>query len=146
MVREAAQESGRDIALTKYRGVDTMSTARNRLGCSHLREALPRMAEGLYQHRLALLLLLLLNLADVITTHVGLAIGIPEGNPLPAMLLAGGGQLAMFASKAGMMAGMALIVCLLHDRYPNLRLALTVTNFMLLLVLISNSAQIMAIS
>ena len=102
------------------------------------------MAHGIRRNRVALLLALALNLADVLTTHLGLARGIPEGNPIPAMLHAGGGEVAMFAAKFAVMASAILLVSLLGRRYPRLWHTFTVTNLVLLAAVLSNSAQVLA--
>ncbi len=52
--------------------------------------ALPNIADGLRRHRFALLAALVLNIGDLLSTHVGLANGLPEGNLIPAMLHASG--------------------------------------------------------
>ncbi|MGE5619822.1 MAG: hypothetical protein ACM3US_11260 [Sphingomonadaceae bacterium] len=57
---------------------------------------LSRLRDSLRRHRLVFFLALVLNLADALSTHIGLAAGLPEGNPVPAMLHANGSQLAMF--------------------------------------------------
>lgn len=106
--------------------------------------ALPRITDSLQRHRVVLILALAVNLGDVLTTHFGLARGIPEGNPIPAMLLANSGQFAMFGAKFAVMAVVILMVCLLGRRYPKLWHTFTVTNVVLLAAVLSNSAQILA--
>jgi hypothetical protein len=104
----------------------------------------PRIADGFRRHRVLLFLALALNLGDALTTQFGLSLGIPEGNPIPAMMLANGGRFALFGSKFGVMAVVLLAVCLLGRRYPRLWHTFTVTNLVLLAVVLSNSAQILA--
>ncbi len=105
---------------------------------------LPLIIDGLQAHRAALILVLILNLGDVVTTRLGFALGIPEGNPIPAMLHASGGEFAIFGAKFAVMITIILLVCLLGKRYPRLWHTLTVTNIVLLAVVVSNSAQVLA--
>ncbi len=105
---------------------------------------LPRITDSLHRHRVLLILALLLNLGDVLSTYIGLSGGLPEGNPIPAMLLAKGGQLALFGSKFAVMAVVILMVSLLGSRYPKLWHTFTVTNVVLLAAVLSNSAHILA--
>ena len=111
---------------------------------STLGSALTAVADGLNRHRVGLLAALDLNLGDAISTHIGLAGGIPEGNPIPARLLANGGQVAFFGVKFAVVAAIVLVICLLGSRYPRLWHAITVTNIVLAIVVISNVAQILA--
>lgn len=106
--------------------------------------ALPNIADGLRRHRFALLAALVLNIGDLLSTHVGLANGLPEGNLIPAMLHANGGEVAMLGAKVAVVALVALIVCLLGRRYPRLWHTFTVTNVVILAAVLSNSAQILA--
>ena len=106
---------------------------------------LTTIANSLNQHRIGLLAALDLNLGDVVTTHIGLVGGIPEGNPLPARLLASGGESAIFGAKFGIFAAMILLICLLGGRYPKLWHVVTVVNLLLAAVVISNATQIFAL-
>ncbi len=105
---------------------------------------LPQITEGFHRHRVALLLTLTLNVGDVLTTHFGLASGVSEGNPIPAMLLAHGGEVAMFGGKMAAISAVVLTACLLGRRYPKVWHTFTVTNLVLLAAIVSNSAQILA--
>ncbi len=106
---------------------------------------LAMIIDGLNRHRVGLLAAVDLNLGDAISTHIGLAGGIPEGNPIPARLLADGGQLAFVGAKFGVVAAVVLVICLLGGRYPKLWHAVTVTNVLLAVVVVSNVAQILAL-
>ena len=119
--------------------VKRMSVAGDILG-----NPLPRTVESLRSHRTLLLLALAVNLADALTTQFGLSIGIPEGNPIPAMMLASGGRLALFGSKFVFLGALVLLISVLGRRFPKLWHTFTVTNFVLLAVVLSNSAQILA--
>lgn len=108
-----------------------------------LGNVLPRITDGLRRNRVALLIALVLNLGDALSTHIGLAGGLAEGNPIPAMLLAAGGEWAWIGSKFALVTAVVLMVCLLGRRYPKLWHTFTVTNVVLLAAVISNSAQIL---
>jgi hypothetical protein len=121
-----------------------MSVNSKRMDGGFFAGALPRISEGIYRNRVVLLLALILNVGDVLSTHIGLARGLPEGNPIPAMLLANGGQMAMFSGKVAVFAAVLLVVCTLGDRYPKLWHTFTALNVILLLVVVSNTAQILS--
>ena len=110
-----------------------------------LRNVLTTIFDGINRHRIGLLAALDLNLGDVVTTHIGLVGGIPEGNPLPARLLASGGEPAIFGAKFGVFAAIILLICLLGGRYPKLWHVVTVVNLLLIAVVISNASQIFAL-
>ncbi|HEX2987385.1 MAG TPA: DUF5658 family protein [Chloroflexota bacterium] len=101
------------------------------------------IADGLRRNRVALLIALALNVGDAISTHIGLTGGLQEGNAIPALLLANGGELAWVGSKFTLVAVVVLLVCLLGRRYPKLWHTFTVTNFVLLAAVLSNSAQLL---
>jgi hypothetical protein len=92
--------------------------------------------------RTGLLLLAYLSLLDVLSTSAGLRLGIPEGNPLPAAVLAAHGELAMYGLKAAVTAGVVLAILALRGRYPRLPVALTAVNVILAVVVASNVAQL----
>lgn len=83
-----------------------------------------------------------LNGLDVLTTAVGLSRGIPEGNWLPALVLASGGPLAMFALKGLCMGAAGLAAVRLGDRWPVFWRAVYAVSAILAAVVISNLAQI----
>ncbi len=120
-----------------------MSVNRMGLVASPFGNVLPRITESLRQHRVLLLIAMVVNLGDVLTTHIGLASGISEGNPIPATLIANGGELAWLRTKFGLMALLVLAICMLSRRYPKLWHTFTVTNVVLLAAVLSNSAQIL---
>lgn len=122
-----------------------MSLSDASIAHSTLGNVLAMVVDGINRHRVGLLAAVDLNLGDAISTHVGLAAGIPEGNPIPARLLADGGQLAFFGVKFGVVAAVVLVICLLGSRYPKLWHAITVTNVVLAAVVLSNVAQILAL-
>lgn len=56
-------------------------------------------------------LLLVLNILDVLTTHVGLQLGALEGNPIMAGLIGGVGEAATYAIKLSVVLAVALLIC-----------------------------------
>ncbi len=92
-------------------------------------------------HRIALALFVALNLADTVTTHVGLAAGLSEANGLPALAYAQGGEIGLFGVKWAACALVALVVIRL-TRYPGLWRAIHVGSGLLALVVVSNIWQI----
>lgn len=121
-----------------------MSVDRMNMAGSPFSNVLPRITDGLRRNRVALLIALFLNLGDALSTHIGLAGGLCEGNPIPAMLLASGGEFAWVGTKFAFVTTVILLVCLLDRRYPKLWHTFTVTNVVLLAAVLSNSAQILA--
>jgi len=108
-----------------------------------LRTARPGdLRETISEQRPWLALLFLLNSLDMATTALGLQLGIPEGNPIQASLLAGYGELALLLSKIVLLAGLILVLHLLRARYRRLWpfwLAMTVPT---LLVVTNNLALV----
>ncbi len=64
----------------------------------------------------ALPLFVAVNLLDAITTQAGLAAGIPEGNPLPALILDNGGMVAFLLVKLALVLWVAALPDLLPHR------------------------------
>lgn len=93
--------------------------------------------------RFGLSLFIVLNLLDILTTHVGLAAGIPEGNPVPAFILASAGEPAMYAAKLAVCAVIILSVLRLHQ-YCRLRYTLYIGSAILLFVVASNLSLLLA--
>lgn len=90
-----------------------------------------------------MLVVALAHALDVLTTAAGLRLGIPEGNPIMAAVLQHG-ELAMYAVKAALVAGLAVAVLKIRPRYP---LAWTVYRAMtvvVVLTVVNNAAQIAA--
>lgn len=111
---------------------------------SPLGAVLPQITDSLRRNWMVLSLALALNLGDMITTHLGLTHGLQEGNPVPAMLHASGGEFALFGAKFAVLTATIFVICLLGRRYHKLWHTFTVTNVVLLAAVISNSAQILA--
>ncbi len=86
----------------------------------------------------SLLLFLVLQIADAITTHVGLAAGGDELNVLPALILARFGELAMYLPKALGVAVVLLLVIGLRRRYAQLWCAILPANILMVAVVLNN--------
>lgn len=65
-----------------------------------------------------LMLYLLLNIADLLTTRIGLHLGLQEGNPLMNRLLTTYGFTALIVYKLVVMVVVVLGVWLLRNSYP----------------------------
>lgn len=78
------------------------------------------LPESLWRYRHWLGLLLLANLLDIVTTILGLAFGIPEGNPVEASILASFGEVWMFLFKIALVTALVLAVHPLHLRFRRL--------------------------
>jgi hypothetical protein len=88
-------------------------------------------------------LFLLLNLFDVITTYIGLRIGLTEGNLFPAWILRQFGEWAMYSSKAILM--IMVLVGVLGLRFALKRQFFLITNTWLLFLVMLNVAQLVGV-
>lgn len=95
----------------------------------------------LTRHWLALSTFALVNALDVLTTHVALASGLSEGNPIPALLLRSGGELSMYAVKLIVWLGL-VIMAFYFTRWRLRWRAVQGVTVVLALVVISNTLQI----
>jgi hypothetical protein len=68
--------------------------------------------------RLWLAMAVLAHSADILTTHLGLGLGVPEGNPLMASVLSNHGELAMYEAKALLAGALIGLVLVARRRYP----------------------------
>lgn len=94
------------------------------------------------RHSITLALFAALNAADIATTRAGIAAGIPEGNPIPAAIMAAHGEAAMYVVKVGLclLAAFA-VVCL--PQYQRLHYALKGFSAVLAIVVLSNLSLIL---
>lgn len=91
-------------------------------------------------HNRAILVFLILNIADAASTHLGLHRGLPEGMPLPAAVLGAYGEWALYSLKAPMI--LLVLVTLLLYRSPWLwRWGLGVCNGIVAVAVVLNLAQ-----
>ncbi|HEX5417198.1 MAG TPA: DUF5658 family protein [Chloroflexota bacterium] len=100
------------------------------------------LSHSLWAHRHWLLLLLVANLLDIATTVIGLTLGIPEGNPVEASILASLGEFWMFLFKVMLVALLVLAIHPLHRHYRRLWPAFLVMTMPTVLVVLSNVALI----
>jgi len=107
-------------------------------------DMLPVILSALRRHWLALAVAVTLHFGDIISTHLGLRMGLPEGNLIPATILGLRGEAAMYGLKLATVSAVILLIALLDGRYPRLWRTIHVTNAMMVAVLLSNSAQVMA--
>ncbi len=88
-----------------------------------------------------LLLFAMLNLLDVLTTRLGLVLGIPEGNPIPAAIIAGQG----FETFVLVKVVLVLVVSaapLLLPRFHRIWMAIHFGSAVLALAIANNLVQI----
>src|SRR5512135_411042 len=88
-----------------------------------------------------LLLFAMLNALDVLTTRLGLAIGIPEGNPIPAAIIASEG----FETFVLVKFALVLLVCaapLLLPRFHRMWMAIHFGSAVLAVAIANNLLQI----
>ncbi len=95
--------------------------------------------------RPALTLFLVLSLLDIGSTWLGLALGLPESNPLPAMVLAKGGIATMYGAKAIVTLLVAVSVVRLSRFYPRIWTGVRLGNGILCLVVSLNLIQALVI-
>ncbi len=82
------------------------------------------------------------NLMDLLTTDRGLSAGIPEANPVPAMLLGNGGEAMMYAAKV-VVSLLLVAAVLLLPRFRRLWYAVDAASVVLAVAVISNITHIM---
>lgn len=97
--------------------------------------------DGLYRHVGAVVLLTVLQVGDVISTHLGLQSGMYEANPLAATLMAAIGEGGTYTTKLAWMAAFVFLVCLLATRYPRVWRAVHAVNVIMSVIVFSNLAQ-----
>src|SRR5437660_1384015 len=94
--------------------------------------------------KIGLGLLFLAQSLDVVTTLIGLHLGIPEGNPVMNLVLHRQGELAMYGLKVALVAAAILLIGSL--RWPSQRVwpLLLIMTLPAIVVVISNLALIAA--
>ncbi len=85
-----------------------------------------------------------LNLLDVASTYVALQMGLAEVNPLPSLLLANGGEGAMYLFKIAITLLVIVTVVRLSPYYRRLGYAVYAANGILALIVLLNTAQALA--
>lgn len=86
-----------------------------------------------------------LNLLDIASTRMALATGLAEGNQVPAMLLASGGEAAMYLFKVAITLLVIVAAIRLTPYYRRLRYGLHIANGVLALVVAANLLQLLAL-
>lgn len=92
--------------------------------------------------RYVLALFLVLQALDVLTTAAGLRNGAVEANPAAAWLLAVHGELAVYAVKALIVAGVVALVLATERFAPRVWHALRICNVLYVLVVAVNATAI----
>jgi hypothetical protein len=86
--------------------------------------------------------LLVGHLLDIVTTAIGLRLGIPESNPFLASVMRQHGELAMYGLKALLVAWIVLAVLLMQRRYRHAWPVVVVSTIPVVLVVVNNLALI----
>jgi hypothetical protein len=95
----------------------------------------------------SLALYVAVNLADLISTYIGLQHGLHEGNPLMSHLLAGYGFGALTAYKVFVVGIVSCGVLLLRKAYPHVaRITIVICNLLVACAVLLNIVQFLAIS
>lgn len=98
----------------------------------------------LRRHTLLLILFAALQLGDVVSTHLALRMGLAEGNPIPAAVLAFAGEGGMYALKLLVVVLFVVVVCRLEKRFrTNPWNAVRAMNVVMLGVVINNTSQLL---
>ncbi len=94
---------------------------------------------GLLDRRtVGLVLFMVLNALDAVTTHAGLAAGFPEVNPVPAMVLALAGESAMLGARILAVASAFFLVLRFHHRFPRLWIGIYVLDLVFAIAVVGN--------
>lgn len=83
-----------------------------------------------------------LNLLDIASTRAALESGLAEANRIPSMLLASGGEPAMYLFKAAVSLLVIAATLRLSPHYRRLRYGLHVGNLLLAIIVILNLTQL----
>ncbi len=94
--------------------------------------------------RTAVIVFAVLNLLDIASTYFALKAGFYEGNQIPSLLLAAGGESAMYLFKALVSLVVIATVVKLSPHFTRLGYGLYAANLILALVVIQNLAQLLA--
>lgn len=95
----------------------------------------------------SLLLYAAVNIADLVSTYVGLRHGLREGNPLMSHLLGAYGFSALILYKVFVVAVVSCGVLILRNAYPRVaRVTVVVCNLLVAGAVLLNIMQFMAIS
>lgn len=95
--------------------------------------------------RSALAIFAALNLLDILSTRAALASGLAEGNQIPSMLLAAGGEPAMYLFKIAVTLLVMVSAIRLIPYYRRLRYGLHIANLVLAFVVTINLLQLFAL-
>ena len=85
-----------------------------------------------------------LNLLDMASTSLAFQVGLTEGNQLPSMLLASGGEPSMYLFKAATALLVIAAVWRLSPYYRSLWRGLRVANWLLGGIVLLNALQVIA--
>lgn len=85
-----------------------------------------------------------ISLLDVLSTWLALRVGLIESNPLPALVLHWAGPGPMFLLKMVTVLLVAALAASLGSQFPRLWEVLRVSSWLLALVVLSNSLQVLA--
>lgn len=101
-----------------------------------------RLDLGPRKHVILIAAWLVLQTLDVVTTAIGLRIGLVEANALAAGLLARYGELAVYSLKALVTFAVIGIILLLQHRYARIWLGLKIVSVYMCLVVALNIISI----
>lgn len=93
----------------------------------------------------ALAIFAALNLLDIVSTRAALASGLAESNQIPSMLLAAGGESAMYLFKIAVTLLVMVAAIRLIPYYRRLKYGLQIANVVLALVVTINLLQLFAL-
>lgn len=93
-----------------------------------------------------ILLFLVLQALDVLTTRTALALGMSEGNPLAAEMLRTGGEPLVYVLKAVITLAVVATVLVYSARYPRVVTALKVGVGYMVLVVTINLLNLVAVA
>lgn len=101
------------------------------------------IVKGARQHRAALLLFAILQLADVASTFAAFRVGMWEANPVAALALTVVGEANTYALKLALVTAVLVAVCLLQERFARVWRVVHIGNLAMAFLVFSNVAQIM---
>lgn len=102
-----------------------------------------QVMRALVQKPIASAVYILLTIGDIVSTEIGIRIGMREINLLPAWVMATYGRVEMYTLRIALAALVFLAVARLAPRFPGLWTSVFILNWMVGIVVFGNFLQLL---